>query len=133
VNLIGVSGAASSENGPPVLLIEPHRDHRGRPIKFSYETSEQLCVSTARSPEMASLLKIGEVELADEIDDATRSAVPPHISMNTSRTSSRELTIQNLRSSRRDHVRSSNASPMERICRSTRQSSFANRRLCLER
>lgn len=60
----------------PLLLVEPHRNHGGVwGIKFSYETGEPLCMSTAQASAMASLLlKIGEVELADEIDDAIRNA-----------------------------------------------------------
>jgi hypothetical protein len=67
------------ENGLPnlrVLLIEPHRNHRGVwRIKFSYETAEPLSMSTVQASTMASrLYKIGEVELADEIDDAIKNA-----------------------------------------------------------
>jgi len=60
----------------PLLLVEPHRYDGGVwRIKFSYETGEPLCMSTAQASAMASLLlKIGEVELADEIDDAIRTA-----------------------------------------------------------
>jgi hypothetical protein len=68
------------ENGLPnlpVLLIEPHRNHRGVwRIKFSYETAEPLSMSAVQASTMASCLnKIGEVELADEIDDAIKNAV----------------------------------------------------------
>ena len=68
------------ENGLPnlpVLLIEPHRNRGGVwRIKFSYETGEPLSMSTVQASTMASgLQKIGEVELADEIDGAIRSAV----------------------------------------------------------
>ena len=68
------------ENGLPnlpVLLIEPHRNHGGVwRIKFSYETAEPLSMSTLQASEMASrLYEIGEVELADEIDDAIKNAV----------------------------------------------------------
>ena len=68
------------ENGLPnlpVLLIEPHRNRGGIwRIKFSYETAEPLSMSTVQASKMASLLhKIGEFELADEIDDAIKSAV----------------------------------------------------------
>ena len=68
------------ENGLPdlpVLLIEPHRNHgRVWRIKFSYETGEPLSMSTVQASTMASrLYKIGEVELADEIDDAIKNAV----------------------------------------------------------
>jgi hypothetical protein len=68
------------ENGLPnlpVLLIEPHRNHGGVwRIKFSYETAEPLSMSTIQASTMASRLhKIGEVELADEIDEAIRNAM----------------------------------------------------------
>ncbi len=67
------------ENGLPnlpVSLIEPHRNHGGVwRIKFSYETSEPLSMSAVQASTMASCLhEIGEVELADEIDGAIRSA-----------------------------------------------------------
>ena len=60
----------------PLLLVEPHRNDGGVwRVKFSYETGEPLCMSTAQASAMASLLlKIGEVELANEIDDAIRNA-----------------------------------------------------------
>ena len=60
----------------PLLLVEPHRNDGGVwRIKFSYKTGEPPCMSTAQASAMASLLlKIGEVELADEIDDAIRNA-----------------------------------------------------------
>jgi hypothetical protein len=60
----------------PLLLVEPHCDDGGVwRIKFSYETGEPLCMSTAQASAIASLLlKIGEVESADEIDDAIRNA-----------------------------------------------------------
>jgi hypothetical protein len=68
------------ENGLPnlpVLLIEPHRNREGVwRIKFSYETAEPLSMSTVQASRMASRLnKIGEVELAVEIDDAIKNAV----------------------------------------------------------
>jgi hypothetical protein len=45
-------------------------------IKFSYETGEPLSMSTVQALTMASYLhKIGEIELADEIDDAIKNAV----------------------------------------------------------
>jgi hypothetical protein len=67
------------ENGLPdlpVQLIEPHRNHRGIwRIKFSYETGEPLSMSAVQAATMASCLhEIGEVELADEIDGAIRTA-----------------------------------------------------------
>jgi hypothetical protein len=68
------------ENGLPnlpVLLVEPHRNHGGVwRIKFNYETGEPLSMSAVQASTMASCLhKIGEVELADEIDGAIKSAV----------------------------------------------------------
>lgn len=67
------------ENGLPnlpVVLIEPHRNPGGIwRIKFSYETSEALSMSAAQASTMASSLQeMGEVELADEIDGALKSA-----------------------------------------------------------
>ena len=67
------------ENGLPdlpVLLIEPHRNRGGIwRIKFSYDTGEPLSMSTVQASAMAVRLhQIGEADLADEIDDATRSA-----------------------------------------------------------
>ncbi len=67
------------ENGLPdlpVSLIEPHRNHKGVwRIKFSYETGEPLSMSAVQAATMASCLhEIGEVELADEIDGAIRTA-----------------------------------------------------------
>jgi hypothetical protein len=68
------------ENGLPdlpVLLIEPHRNPGGVwRIKFSYETNEALSMSAVQASTMvSSLQKIGEVELADEIDGAVKRAV----------------------------------------------------------
>jgi len=68
------------ENGLPnlpVLLIEPHRNHGGVwRIKFSYETAESLSMNTVQASKMASrLYKIGEFELADEINDAIKNAM----------------------------------------------------------
>jgi len=67
------------ENGLPnlpALLIEPHRNPGGIwRIKFSYETGEPLSMSADQASIMASSLHaIGEAELADEIDDALKSA-----------------------------------------------------------
>jgi hypothetical protein len=67
------------ENGLPdlpVLLIEPHRNHRGIwRIKFSFETGEPFSMAaTQASIKASSLHDIGKVELADEIDDAMRIA-----------------------------------------------------------
>jgi hypothetical protein len=68
------------ENGLPdlpVLLIEPHRNHGGVwRIKFSFEAGEPLSMSAGQASTMASSLhKIGEAELADEIDGAIKSAM----------------------------------------------------------
>ena len=68
------------ENGLPdlpALLVEPHRNPGGVwRIKFSYETSEPLSMSTVQASAMAAALyEIGEAELAAEIDDALKSAV----------------------------------------------------------
>ena len=68
------------ENGLPnlpVSLIEPHRNHGAAwRIKFSYETAEPLSMSAEQATTMASCLRqIGEVELADDIDGAIKSAV----------------------------------------------------------
>ena len=67
------------ENGLPdlpTLLVEPHRNPGGSwRIKFSYETSEPLSMSSVQASTMAlSLHEIGETELAEEIDDALKSA-----------------------------------------------------------
>jgi len=67
------------ENGLPnlpVLLIEPHRNHRVWRIKFNYETADPLSMSMLQASKMATaFIKIGEVELAGEIDDAIKNAV----------------------------------------------------------
>jgi hypothetical protein len=67
------------ENGLPnlpVLLVESHRNHGGVwRIKFSYETGEPLSMSAVQASTMASSLhKMGEAELAGEIDGAIKSA-----------------------------------------------------------
>jgi hypothetical protein len=67
------------ENGLPnlpMLLVEAHRDRKGIwRIKFNYETSEPLSMSAAQASTMVSrLVEIGEVDLADEIGDAIKSA-----------------------------------------------------------
>ena len=61
----------------PVLLIEPHRNHRGIwRIKFSYETGEPFSMAATQASIMASCLhEIGEFELAEEINGATRIAM----------------------------------------------------------
>ena len=60
----------------PVSLIEPHRNHAGVwRIKFNYETSEPLSMSVDQASTMVPLLlELGEVELADELDGAVKSA-----------------------------------------------------------
>jgi hypothetical protein len=60
----------------PVVLIEAHRNHGGIwRIKFSYDTGEPLSMSAGQASSLASdLHQMGEDELADEIDDAVRSA-----------------------------------------------------------
>jgi hypothetical protein len=60
----------------PALLIEPHRNHAGVwRIKFSYETVEPLSMDADQASAMIPLLhELGETELADEIDDAVKSA-----------------------------------------------------------
>jgi hypothetical protein len=77
--MMGTLSALLFENGLPnlpVVLIEPHRNHGGVwRIKFSYETDESVSMSTVQASTMASgLHEIGEVELADEIDGAIKSA-----------------------------------------------------------
>lgn len=67
------------ENGLPnlpVVLIEPHRSHRGVwRIKFSYDAGEPFSMAAAQASTMAtSLHEIGEVELAEEIDSALTTA-----------------------------------------------------------
>lgn len=60
----------------PVVLIEPHRNQGGIwRIKFNYETDQPLSMSTEQASSLAAdLHQMGENELADEIDDAIRSA-----------------------------------------------------------
>ena len=67
------------ENGLPnlpVLLVEPHRNRSGVwRIKFTYETGEPLSMSAVQASTMVpELHKIGEGELADEIDSAIKTA-----------------------------------------------------------
>jgi hypothetical protein len=67
------------ENGLPdlpVWLIEPHRNHRGIwRIKFSFETGEPFSMAATQASIMVSRLhEIGEVELAEEINGAMRTA-----------------------------------------------------------
>jgi hypothetical protein len=77
---MSILSALLLENGLPnlpVLLVEPHRNREGVwRIKFSYDAAEPLSMSTVQASTMASRLnKIGEVELAVEIDDAIKNAV----------------------------------------------------------
>jgi hypothetical protein len=60
----------------PVVLIEPHRNRGGAwRIKFSYDADQSLSMSSAQASSLATdLHQIGEGQLADEIDDALRSA-----------------------------------------------------------
>ena len=67
------------ENGlpdRPVLEVEPHRNHRWIwRIKFSFEMGEPFSMAATQASIMVSHLhEIGEVELAEEIDDAVRAA-----------------------------------------------------------
>ena len=71
--------ALLSENGLPdlpVLLIEPHRNRQGSwRIKFSYDCGEPLSMATEQAVAMAGQLhRIGEADLADEIDAAIKTA-----------------------------------------------------------
>jgi hypothetical protein len=56
----------------PILLIEPHRNYRGIwRIKFTYDDFEPLSMDAQQASELAiSLHKIGEDQLAGEIDEA---------------------------------------------------------------
>jgi hypothetical protein len=60
----------------PVVLIEPHRNQGGIwRIKFSYEAGEPLSMDAGQASSLATdLHQMGESELADEIEDAVRSA-----------------------------------------------------------
>lgn len=60
----------------PILLIEPHRNHRGIwRIKFSYDDFEPLSMDAQQASQLAiSLHQIGEDELAGEIDAAVGRA-----------------------------------------------------------
>jgi hypothetical protein len=61
----------------PVVLIEPHRNPGEIwRIRFSYETGEPLSMSAVQASTMAAALhKIGEAELAEEIDGALKTAI----------------------------------------------------------
>jgi hypothetical protein len=67
------------ENGLPdlpVVLIEPHRNGDGYwRIKFSYDADQPLSMSSEQATLLATdLYRIGEAELAGEIDDAVANA-----------------------------------------------------------
>jgi hypothetical protein len=67
------------ENGlpdAPVALIEPHRNRGGVwRIKFSYDVDQPLSMSAEQASLLATdLYRIGEDELAGEIDSAVTSA-----------------------------------------------------------
>jgi hypothetical protein len=77
-----MSGALSilfSEKGLPdlpITLVEPHRNREGIwRIKFCYADGEPLSMSSIQASELATNLHhMGEAQLADEIDDAVKSA-----------------------------------------------------------
>jgi len=60
----------------PVVLIEPHRNGGGIwRVKFCYDADRPLSMSAEQASSLATdLYQLGEDELADEIDDAVRSA-----------------------------------------------------------
>jgi hypothetical protein len=62
----------------PILLVEPHRSYHGIwRIKFSYDDFEPLSMDAQQASELArSLRRIGEEELACEIDEAVERAIP---------------------------------------------------------
>jgi hypothetical protein len=67
------------ENGLPdlpVVLIEPHRNSNGYwRIKFSYDADQPLSMSSEQATLLATdLHRIGENELAGEIDEAVTNA-----------------------------------------------------------
>jgi len=68
-----------AHNGLPdlaPLLIEPHRGQTGKwRIKFSYEAHEPLSMAPIQATELVALLqKVGEADLALEVDDAVQRA-----------------------------------------------------------
>ena len=76
--MMGALSVLFSENGLPdlaIILIEPHRNQEGAwRIKF-YADDEPLSMSSVQASAMAgNLHQMGEAQLADEIDDAVRSA-----------------------------------------------------------
>jgi hypothetical protein len=60
----------------PILLVEPHRSNHGIwRIKFSYDDFEPLSMDAQQASELArSLHRVGEEELACEIDEAVGRA-----------------------------------------------------------
>jgi hypothetical protein len=60
----------------PILLIEPHRSHQGIwRIKFTYDDFEPLSMDAQQASQLAiNLYRIGEDELAGEIDEAVARA-----------------------------------------------------------
>ena len=77
--MMGALSVLFFENGLPdlpIILIEPHRNQEGLwRIKFCYADDEPLSMSSAQASALAdSLHQMGEAKLADEINDAVRSA-----------------------------------------------------------
>ena len=77
--MMGALSVLFSENGLPdlpIILIEPHRNQEGAwRITFCYADDEPLSMSSVQASAMAgNLHQMGEAQLADEIDDAVRSA-----------------------------------------------------------
>jgi len=60
----------------PVVLIEPHRNGGGIwRVKFCYDADRPLSMSAEQASSLATdLYRLGEDQLAGEIDDAVRSA-----------------------------------------------------------
>ena len=76
---MGALSGLFSENGLPdlpIILIEPHRNQEGGwRIQFCYADAEPLSMSPVQASALANNLHLmGEAQLADEIDDAVRSA-----------------------------------------------------------
>lgn len=77
--MMGALSVLFFENGLPdlpIILIEPHRNQEGLwRIKFCYADDEPLSMSSAQASALAdNLHQMGEAKLADEINDAVRSA-----------------------------------------------------------
>jgi hypothetical protein len=77
--MTGALSVLFSENGLPdlpIILIEPHRNQEGVwRIKFCYADAEPLSMSSVQASALAgNLHQMGEAQLADEINDAVRSA-----------------------------------------------------------